>query len=114
MDSSEINLPKVLKERLNREKAYLYRGSTELCDTRHAIPFIFDTDPPPDVAGMSGKIEPVTQPLGAFGEDLERMPMRHHHHAGYRDDVLVGDTVLEEITHRGHEHHPWCCPAKWL
>jgi hypothetical protein len=53
----------------------------------------------------------ITHPLGAFGEDLERMSMRQCHHAGYRDDVLVGDVVLEEITHRVDEHHPRCGPA---
>src|ERR1700722_4471745 len=56
----------------------------------------------------------LRQSLVALSENLERVVVRPAHHIKDPLDVVQRHVLVEEITHRVHEDHPWTRPSHRL
>ena len=56
----------------------------------------------------------LAHPLRSLGQDLERMPPRHGHHAADGFDIFVGHAVLKQIAHGIDEYELGRAPGERL
>src|SRR6185503_14733577 len=102
-DSLQVQWSQMLQERLNRKKSNLSWGRSQMSDARHTMFYVFDTNTPPNVWLLGGKMEfgfqQLGHPLGTFGQNLECMPGRRLHHPADSDNVVVWNLLVEEVTH---------------
>jgi len=75
---------------------------------------VFDTGPQPDIRVAVAPIggEHVGDVLGAFGEDLEHVPLRLAHHVPHLGAELSRDCFVEQVAPGVDEDHPRFSPLE--
>lgn len=118
VDPPETDWPEVFQKRFDAQKADGCWRALEMADAWNAVLLVFDAHTPPNVRRLRSGVEfcgeELFKPIGAFGQDLVRVPvgLKHNVHDGV--DVVVWNGVLEEITHAIDEDGFRRCPPEWL
>ena len=101
--------PRSSRRRFDREESGLSWCLAEVIDAGKTIAFILNADSPPDMWSTCCKAELSVQqfahPFCPFCQYLIGMPVRYVHDTSYRDDVVIWDGLLKQVTHGVHKDH---------
>jgi hypothetical protein len=108
----------IFEKRFDAEETYHRCRAAEMLDAGDAVPFVFDTDSPPNVTSAccvaERRSEEAFETVGSLREDLIGMPGGPEHNPSDIGNVGIRDRLLEEVTHAIYEYHSWFRPPERL
>src|SRR6266571_1184983 len=79
-----------------------------MIDARESVLPILHADAPPNVrlscCKVDSGVEQIAQTFGALGQNLECVPIRGGHHPRHGFNIVIGHTLVEQVTHRVYKN----------